>query len=177
MAFGLVVVTTVAVAAVAHAIVPGMSWGVAFVLGAVVSSTDEVAFAAIAVGLSVPRHVIGTIEGESLVNDATSLILYGVGIAAVVGASFSFAHAVPERSHSRSPRPRHRCYGGRTGRDSPGGPSRTRRYRARFRSSSRSRVFPGISHRRFGRVVDRHRRTYHQPLHADGDPARGRARC
>ncbi|HEY2475073.1 MAG TPA: Na+/H+ antiporter [Candidatus Cybelea sp.] len=93
MAFGLVIVTTVAVAVVAHAIVPGMSWGVAFVLGAIVSSTDEVAFSAIGDQLNVPRHIIGTIEGESLVNDATSLILYGVGIAAVVGASFSLVHA------------------------------------------------------------------------------------
>jgi CPA1 family monovalent cation:H+ antiporter len=93
MAFGLVIVTTVAVAAIAHAIVPGMSWGVAFVLGAIVSSTDEVAFAAIADELNVPRHIIGTIEGESLVNDATSLILYAVGIAAVVGGSFSLLHA------------------------------------------------------------------------------------
>jgi len=92
MAFGLVVVTTVAVAAIAHAVIPGMGWGVAFVLGAIVSSTDEVAFAAIADELNVPRHLIGTIEGESLVNDATSLILYGVGVAAVVGASFSLAH-------------------------------------------------------------------------------------
>jgi CPA1 family monovalent cation:H+ antiporter len=93
LAFGLVIVTTFAVAAVSHAIVPGMSWGVAFVLGAIVSSTDEVAFSAIADKLNVPRHVIGTIEGESLVNDATSLILYAVGIGAVVGASFSFGHA------------------------------------------------------------------------------------
>jgi len=93
MAFGLVIITTVVVAAVAHALVPGMGWGVAFVLGAVVSSTDEVAFTAIADRLDVPRHIIGTIEGESLVNDATSLILYGVGIAAVVGASFSLLHA------------------------------------------------------------------------------------
>ena len=93
MAFGLVIVTTLAVAAIAHAIIPGMSWGVAFVLGAIVSSTDEVAFASIADQLNVPRHIIGTIEGESLVNDATSLILYGIGIAAVVGASFSLLHA------------------------------------------------------------------------------------
>ena len=93
LAFGLVIITTFAVAAVSHAIVPGMSWGVAFVLGAIVSSTDEVAFSAIADQLNVPRHIIGTIEGESLVNDATSLILYAVGIAAVVGASFSFVHA------------------------------------------------------------------------------------
>lgn len=93
LAFGLVILTTVAVAVVAHAIVPAMSWGVAFVLGAVVSSTDEVAFIAIADRLNVPRHVIGTIEGESLINDATSLILYVAGVAAVVGASFSLAHA------------------------------------------------------------------------------------
>ena len=93
LAFGLVIVTTVAVACVAHAIVPGMSWGVAFVLGAIVSSTDELAFASVADRLNVPRHIIGTIEGESLINDATSLILYGIGIAAVVGATFSFEHA------------------------------------------------------------------------------------
>ncbi len=93
MAFGLVIVTTIAVAAIAHAIVPDLSWGVAFVLGAIVASTDEVAFAAIADQLNVPRHIIGTIEGETLVNDATSLILYAIGIAAVVGASFSLVHA------------------------------------------------------------------------------------
>ncbi len=93
LAFGLVIATTLVVAAVAHAVVPGMPWAVALVLGAIVSSTDEVAFSAIADRLNVPRHVIGLIEGESLINDATSLILYGVAIAAVVGATFSFAHA------------------------------------------------------------------------------------
>jgi CPA1 family monovalent cation:H+ antiporter len=93
MAFGLVILTTGVVAVVAHAIVPGMGWGVAFVLGAIVSSTDEVAFVAVADRLNVPRHIIGTIEGESLINDATSLILYGAGIAAIVGASFSLSHA------------------------------------------------------------------------------------
>ncbi len=93
LAFGLVVVTMLAVAVVAHAIIPGFGWGVAFVLGAIVSSTDELAFATIADRLNVPRHVIGTIEGESLINDATSLILYAIGIGAVVGASFSLAHA------------------------------------------------------------------------------------
>jgi monovalent cation/hydrogen antiporter len=93
MAFGLVIATTVVVAVIAHVTIPGMSWGVAFVLGAIVSSTDEVAFSAIADELKVPRHLVGTIEGESLVNDATSLILYGIGIAAVVGTSFSLTHS------------------------------------------------------------------------------------
>ena len=94
LAFGLVIITTIAVAVVAHALVPAMGWAVAFVLGAIVSSTDEVAFAPIAERLRVPRHVIATIEGESLVNDATSLILYAAAVAAVVTGTFSFSHAV-----------------------------------------------------------------------------------
>lgn len=92
LAFGLVIITTVVIAAVAHKLVPSMGWGAAFVLGAIVSSTDEVAFGPIVERLPIPRHVIATIEGESLVNDATSLILYGVGVTAVVTASFSLLH-------------------------------------------------------------------------------------
>src|SRR5271166_2092980 len=93
LAFGLVIITTAAVAVVAHALVPALSWAVAFLLGAIVSSTDEVAFAPIAERLRVPRHVIATIEGESLVNDATSLILYAAALAAVVTGTFSLMHA------------------------------------------------------------------------------------
>ena len=65
MAFGLVIVTTAAVAVIAHAIVPGMGWGVAFVLGAIVSSTDEVAFFAIADRLNVPRHVVAISKAKA----------------------------------------------------------------------------------------------------------------
>jgi Na+/H+ antiporter len=96
LAFGLVIITTAAVAVVAHALLPSLGWGVAFVLGAIVSSTDEVAFAPIAERLRVPRHVIATIEGESLINDATSLILYGTALAAVVTGTFSLWHAAGE---------------------------------------------------------------------------------
>ena len=94
LAIGLVIVTTVAVAAVAHAIIPKMAWASALVLGAIVSSTDEVAFAPIVERVRIPRHVIATIEGESLINDATSLVLYGIGIAAVVTGVFSLPHAL-----------------------------------------------------------------------------------
>ena len=94
LAFGLVIVTTAAVAVVAHVLVPALAWPAAFVLGAIVSSTDEVAFAPIAERLRVPRHVIATIEGESLVNDATSLILYAAAVAAVVTGTFSLPHAI-----------------------------------------------------------------------------------
>ncbi len=93
LALGLVIVTTLAVAAVAHALIPAMAWGPALVLGAIVSSTDEVAFAPIIERIRLPRHVIATIEGESLVNDATSLVLYAIAVTAVVTATFSLPHA------------------------------------------------------------------------------------
>lgn len=94
LAFGLVVVTTLAVGGVARALIPAMTWGTALVLGAIVSSTDEVAFAPIVERIPIPRHVLATIESESLVNDATSLVLYGIGITAVVSGTFSFPHAL-----------------------------------------------------------------------------------
>jgi monovalent cation/hydrogen antiporter len=94
MAVGLVIVTTCAVAVVAHWLEPALGWAAAFVLGAVVSSTDEVAFAPIVERLPLPRHVVASIEGEALVNDATSLVLYAVAVAAVVTGTFSVAQAI-----------------------------------------------------------------------------------
>ena len=94
LAFGLVIVTTVVVAVVIHVIDANIGWAAAFVLGAIVSSTDEVAFATLADRLRIPRHLVATVEGESLINDATSLILYSVAVAAVVGQSFSLGHAL-----------------------------------------------------------------------------------
>lgn len=93
LAFGLVVITMFAVSAVAHALIPTMAWATAFVLGAIVSSTDEVAFAPITERVAIPRHVLATIESESLVNDATSLVLYGIAVTAVATGSFSVVHA------------------------------------------------------------------------------------
>ncbi len=93
LAFGLVIATTVAVAFVAHRVDPAIGWPAALVLGAIVSATDEGAFASIADKLRVPRHLIATIEGESLINDATSLIIYAVAIGAVVGQVFTVGQA------------------------------------------------------------------------------------
>ncbi len=94
LAFGLVIATTAGVAVVTHALVPSIGWAAAFVLGAIVSSTDEVAFAPIVDRLPLPRHVVATIEGESLVNDATSLVLYAVAVTAVVSGTFSLVHTL-----------------------------------------------------------------------------------
>jgi CPA1 family monovalent cation:H+ antiporter len=89
LAVGLVVVTTVAVAVVAHAVVPGLTWASAFVLGAVVSPTDPLAATSIARRLSVPRRLVAVVEGESLVNDGTGLVLYRIAVVAVVSGTFS----------------------------------------------------------------------------------------
>ena len=89
LAVGLVLVTTVGVAVVAHTFIDGLSWGSAFVLGAIVSPTDPLAATAIARRLGVPRNLVRIVEGESLVNDGTGLVLYRVAVAAVVTGSFS----------------------------------------------------------------------------------------
>jgi Na+/H+ antiporter len=88
LAVGLVLATTLAVAAAAHALVHEMSWPVAFALGAIVSPTDPLAASAIGRRLGVPRRLVTVLEGESLVNDATALVAYRVAVAAAVSGSF-----------------------------------------------------------------------------------------
>ena len=89
----LVLVTMCAVAAAAHEFIPGMTWEVAFVLGAIVSPTDPLAAAVIMRRLNAPRRLVSNIEGEGLFNDATALVAYRVAVAAVVAGSFSLAEA------------------------------------------------------------------------------------
>src|SRR5881409_824964 len=93
LAIGLVAATTVGVALVAHALIPHVGWGPAFVLGAIVSPTDPLSATAIARRLGVPRRVVSIVEGESLVNDGTALVLYRVAVVAVVSGSFSIWNA------------------------------------------------------------------------------------
>jgi monovalent cation/hydrogen antiporter len=93
LAVGLVLATMSAVAAVAHALVPGLPWAAAFTLGAIVSPTDPLAATAIARRLGVPRRLVTILEGESLVNDATALVAYRLAVGAVVAGSFSLWEA------------------------------------------------------------------------------------
>jgi Na+/H+ antiporter len=88
LAVGLVVATMLAVA-VAARLVTDLSWPAAFVLGAVVAPTDPLAATAIARRSGLPRRIITIVEGESLVNDATALVLYGVAVTAVTTGAFS----------------------------------------------------------------------------------------
>jgi Na+/H+ antiporter len=89
LATGLVLATTCVVAVVAHwatarTAVP-LSWPACFALGAIVSPTDAVAATAIFHRLGVPRRLMVVLEGESLVNDATALILYTTALALATG--------------------------------------------------------------------------------------------
>jgi monovalent cation/hydrogen antiporter len=77
---------------VGHLVI-GLSWPVAFVLGAIVSPTDPVAPATILRELRAPRRLLTVIEGENLTNDWTALVLYRFAVAAVVTGSFSLWEA------------------------------------------------------------------------------------
>src|SRR6478735_5517195 len=77
----LVVATAAGVAAAAHAL--GLDWGPAWVLGAAVAPTDATAVGVLARDL--PRRTVTVLRAESLVNDGTALVLYGLAVGVTVG--------------------------------------------------------------------------------------------
>jgi len=93
LAIGLVLTTMVAVAWIAHAVVPGLPWAAAFALGAIVSPPDAIAATAIIRRLGVPHRIQVILEGESLVNDATALVALQFAIGALVSGTFSPSYA------------------------------------------------------------------------------------
>ena len=93
LAVGLVLATTFAVAAVAHALIPGLPWAAALALGAIVSPPDALAVTSITERLRVPRRITTILEGESLVNDATALVAYRIAVAVTVASAGSFSLA------------------------------------------------------------------------------------
>jgi CPA1 family monovalent cation:H+ antiporter len=92
LAIGLVLLTVVAIAYLFH-FLAGLPLAVGFVFGAIVSPPDAVAALAITHNLRVPRKIIVILEGESLVNDATSFISFRFAVAAVMTGTFSLSHA------------------------------------------------------------------------------------
>ena len=84
LSIGLVVFTTVGVAALVHMIFEA-DWAVSFALGAVVAPPDAVAATTIARRVGLPRRAVTILEGESLVNDATAIVLLRTAIAAISG--------------------------------------------------------------------------------------------
>jgi Na+/H+ antiporter len=92
LAIGLVIATACAVAVVAHALIDGLPWAAAFALGAIVAPTDPLAAIEIGRRLNLPRRISTILEGESLINDGTALVIYRVAVGAV-GGGFSIVHA------------------------------------------------------------------------------------
>lgn len=96
---GLVVVavgvTTAAVALVAHALVPGIPWGAAIALGAIVAPPDAVAATAVLRQLKPPRRILVILEGESLLNDASALVIYRLAVGSVAAGGFVASAVAP----------------------------------------------------------------------------------
>jgi monovalent cation/hydrogen antiporter len=89
LAIGAVVFTTVVVAIVAHALIPSLPWAACAALGAIVSPPDAVAARAVLQRVHLPQRLSILLEGESLLNDATGLVLFRFAVAAVVTGAFS----------------------------------------------------------------------------------------
>lgn len=94
LSIGLVVATLLVVAVVAHLAIAGMSWPAAFVLGAIVSSTDVIAATTIAGRLHLSRGIVTVLEGESVGNDAASLVAYRTAVSAAVTGAFFLGAAM-----------------------------------------------------------------------------------
>jgi CPA1 family monovalent cation:H+ antiporter len=93
LAVGAVAFTTFVVGVVAHWLVPTLPWAACFALGAIVSPPDAVAAKAVLKDLALPPRVNVLLEGESLVNDASGLVLFRFAVAAALTGSFSAGHA------------------------------------------------------------------------------------
>lgn len=90
-----VVLTTAAVALVAHSLVPGLPWAAAIALGAIVAPPDAVAATAVLRPLRPPQRLLGILEGESLLNDASALLIYRLAVDAVAAGGFAAQAVAP----------------------------------------------------------------------------------
>jgi Na+/H+ antiporter len=87
--------TTIAVAAVARTLMPDMPWAPAIALGAVVAPPDAAAATAILRTLRPPQRILTILEGESLLNDASALLIYRLAVGAVAANGFSIGAVAP----------------------------------------------------------------------------------
>src|SRR5712691_292744 len=87
--------TTAAVAFVAHTLIPTMPWAAAIALGAVVAPPDAVAATAVLRPLRPPHRLLTVLEGESLLNDASALLIYRLAVGAAAANSYSINAVAP----------------------------------------------------------------------------------
>jgi CPA1 family monovalent cation:H+ antiporter len=93
LAVGLVFFTAFAIGWTAKLLLPDMPWAAAFTLGAIISPTDTAVTASVLGRLRMPPRIVTILEGESLVNDASGLVLYRVAVVAAMTGQFSLLHA------------------------------------------------------------------------------------
>lgn len=94
MAFGLVIFTATAVALFSHWLIPDFSLALGFLLGGIISPPDAVAASSVFKNLKVTKKVVSILEGESLINDASSLIVFRFALAAMFTGQFVLWNAV-----------------------------------------------------------------------------------
>lgn len=92
-AFGIVILTSCVIAFVSSSIIPGFTLALGFLLGAIISPPDAVSATSILKGVKIPKRLVTIIEGESLLNDASSLIVYRFALTAVISGTFVFQEA------------------------------------------------------------------------------------
>ena len=93
LAVGLVFFTAFAIGWLAKLLLPDVPWAAAFTLGAIISPTDTAVTTAVLARLRIPSRIVTVLEGESLVNDASGLVLYQVAMVAAITGQFSPVHA------------------------------------------------------------------------------------
>lgn len=93
LAIGAVVFTTLVVGLVVHWLVPALPWAACFALGAIVSPPDAVSARAVLQRVKLPRRLTTLLEGESLLNDASGLVLFRFAVAAALTGSFDAVDA------------------------------------------------------------------------------------
>jgi monovalent cation/hydrogen antiporter len=93
LAIGAVVFTTLIVGVVTHWLLPNLPWAACFALGAIVSPPDAVSARAVLQSVKLPRRLSTLLEGESLLNDATGLVLFRFAIVAALTGTFSLCAA------------------------------------------------------------------------------------
>jgi CPA1 family monovalent cation:H+ antiporter len=94
LAVGTVLFTTLVVGLVVHLLVPALPWAACFALGAIVSPPDAVAARSVLQRVVLPRRLQALLEGESLLNDATGLVLFRFAVAATLSGTFDGSAAV-----------------------------------------------------------------------------------
>jgi len=87
--------TTIAVAVVARTLMPAIQWAPAIALGAIVAPPDAAAATAVLRHLRPPHRILTILEGESLLNDASALLIYRLAVGAVAANSFSIGAVAP----------------------------------------------------------------------------------